>query len=185
VFGATTKRFPATPKPKPGPSSARWISPSPAILNPVWHLYHGRQHPTCCGRLRREPSPLSMLSIRIRSHTYRISNETLDRVFGENWRQSSRGLLQKRIQDHHDAGRLVIRGQRLQIATPVDEAEQRLRSAESQPEILRWGLLYVGSQLGESVNELRALREGLTFDESASTAKLFRDPSPEREQERA
>jgi len=124
-----------------------------------------------------------MLSVRIRGHDYRISNETLDRVFGENWRQSSRGLLQKRIQDHHDEGKLVIRGQRLHIATPLDEAEQRLRSAESQGEILRWGLLYVGSQISESVGELRALREALTFEESASTAKLFRDPSPEREPE--
>jgi hypothetical protein len=124
-----------------------------------------------------------MLSVRIRGHTYRISNETLDRVFGDNWRQSNRGLLQKRIQDHHDAGKLVTRGQRLEIATPLDEAEQRLRSAESNGEILRWGLLYVGSQLRESVNEIRALREALTFDESASTAKLFRDPSPEGEQE--
>ena len=124
-----------------------------------------------------------MISVRIRGHTYRISNETLDHVFGENWRQSTHGLLQKRIQDHHDAGKLVIRGQRLQIASPLDEAEQRLRSAESQEEILRWGLLYLGSQIRESVNEVRALREALTFDESASTAKLFRDPSPDREQE--
>jgi hypothetical protein len=124
-----------------------------------------------------------MLSVRIRGHTYRISNETLDHVFGENWRQSSRGLLQKRIQDNHDEGKLVIRGQRLHIATPLDEAEQRLRSAESQGEILRWGLLYLGFQIRESVSEVRALREALMFDESASTAKLFRDLSSEREQD--
>jgi len=124
-----------------------------------------------------------MLSVRIRGHTYRISNETLDHVFGENWRQSSRGLLQKRIENHHDEGKLVIRGQRLHVATPLDEAEQRLRSAESEGEILRWGLLYIGFQIRESVSEARALREALTFDESAAIAKLFHDPSPEREQE--
>jgi hypothetical protein len=125
-----------------------------------------------------------MLPVRIRGHTYRISNETLDRVFGEIWRQSSPGLLQKRIQQGLEEGKLVIQGQRLQIATTIEEAEQRLRAAENQEEILRWGLLYVGSQLVESTNELRALREALTFDQSAATAKLWREPSPEREADR-
>ena len=58
-----------------------------------------------------------MLSVRIRGQNYRISNETLDRVFGETWRDSNVGLLQKRIQQHHDARKLVVQGQRLQVAT--------------------------------------------------------------------
>ena len=125
-----------------------------------------------------------MFSVHIRGHKYRISNETLDRVFGETWRQYYPGVLQKRIQDQHDAGKLVIQGQRLQVATTIEEAEQQLRSAEGQEEILRWGLLYVGSQLMGSANETRALREALAFDESAATAELSRDSARERGQER-
>ena len=124
-----------------------------------------------------------MHSVRIRGQNYRISNETLDRVFGETWRDSNVGLLQKRIQQHHDAGKLVVQGQRLQVATTTQEAEQQLRLAESQEDILRWGLLYVASQITETATELRALREALPFDESAATAKLSRDSAREREQE--
>jgi hypothetical protein len=120
-----------------------------------------------------------MLSVRIRGDNYRISNETLDRVFGETWRHSSLGLLQARIKEQHDAGKLVIQGRRLQVATRSEEAEQQLRSAEGQEEILRWGLLYVASQIVETANEVRALREALAFEESAATAKLSRDFSPE------
>ena len=124
-----------------------------------------------------------MLSVRIRGQNYRISNETLDRVFGGSWRDSNLGLLQKRIQQHHEAGKLVVQGQRLQVATTSQEAEQQLRLAESQEEILRWGLLYLASQLTEAATELRALREALAFDESAATTKLSRDSAHEREQE--
>lgn len=117
----------------------------------------------------------SMLSVRIRGTKYRISNETLDRVFGEAWRHSDSGLLQKRIQQHHESGELVARGQRLEVATTTELAEQHLRSAESPEEILRWGLLYVASQITEATIELRALRDVLAFDESAATAKLSRE----------
>ena len=116
-----------------------------------------------------------MLSVRIQGQTYRISNETLDSVFGEAWRQTNVGLLQKRIQQHHDAGKLVPRGHRLEVATTIQEAEQRLRSAESQEEILRWGLFYLASQIAEAASELRTLRETLAFDELAATARLSRD----------
>lgn len=117
-----------------------------------------------------------MQSVRIRSQNYRISNETLDRVFGDTWRNLSPGLLKKSIQDQHDAGKLVVEGHRLQLATRIQEAEERLHSAETAEEILRWGLLYAASQISEAVTELRALRETLAFDESATTAKLSRDP---------
>ena len=123
-----------------------------------------------------------MRSVRIRGQNYRISNETLDRVFGDIWRGFDRGLLQKRIQDHHDAGRLVVQGHRLQVATTNQEAEQQLRSAETEEEILRWGLLYVASQITEAATELRALRGTLAFDESAATAKLSRDFAREQEE---
>jgi hypothetical protein len=116
-----------------------------------------------------------MLSVRIRDKKYRISNETLDRLFGEAWRHSEVGLLQKRIQQHHEAGELVTRRGRLEVATTVELAEQHLRSADGQEEILRWGLLYVASQITEATNELRALRDALAFDEAATTARLSRD----------
>jgi hypothetical protein len=121
-----------------------------------------------------------MLSVRIRGQNYRISNETLDRVFGESWRRSNVEQLQKRIQNRHDEGKLVVQGQRLRLATPAEEAEQRLRSAEGQDEILRWGLLSLASQIAEAATEVRAGREALAFDESAATAKLSRDTSDDR-----
>jgi hypothetical protein len=124
-----------------------------------------------------------MHSVRIRGQNYRISNETLDRVFGETWRRTTRGLLEKRIQDHHDAGKLVVQGKRLHVATTIQEADQQLRSAETEEEILRWGLLYVASQIADAVSELRALRETLAFDDAAATDKLSRDPGPDREED--
>jgi hypothetical protein len=116
-----------------------------------------------------------MHSVRIRGQNYRISNETLDRVFGDTWRRSDPGLLRKHIEDQHDAGKLVVQGQRLQVATEIQEAE-------TEEEILRWGLLYVASQISEAATELRALRETLLFDESAATAKLSRDSAHEQEE---
>ncbi len=126
-----------------------------------------------------------MISVRIRGQTYRVSKGTLDRAFGESWRHSSFGVLQNRILDRLGAGKLVARGQRLQIATATEEAEQRLRSATSQDEILRWGLLHVASQIAEATTELRALHAAFDFDESAATAKLSRDTARNRDQERA
>jgi hypothetical protein len=117
-----------------------------------------------------------MLSVRIRGQNYRISNETLDHVFGD-WRRSSVPHLQRRIQDRHDEGKLVVQGQRLRLATRTEEAEQRLRRSEGQEEILRWGLLYLAAQIAEAATEVRAMREALAFDESAATAKLSRDTS--------
>jgi hypothetical protein len=132
---------------------------------------------------RRGSAPTDFMhSVRIRGQNYRISNETLDRVFGDNWRRFDRGLLRKHIEDQHDAGKLVVQGQRLQVATKIEEAEQQLRSAETEEEILRWGLLYVASQISEAATELRALRETLLFDESAATAKLSRDSAHEQEE---
>jgi hypothetical protein len=124
-----------------------------------------------------------MLSVRIGAQTYKITNETLDSVLGHGWRNSDQGLLRKRIQDRLKAGGLVIRGQRLHPATSLEHSEQQLRAAESQEEILRWGLLYVGLQIAEAATGLWALGEA-SFDQSAATAKLSRDPAPENEQER-
>jgi hypothetical protein len=146
-------------------------------------LYDARQHSTIL-RLNRGAEIAAydfMHSVRIRGQNYRISNETLDRVFGDTWRRSNLGFLKKSIQDQHDAGKLVVQGQRLQVATKIQEAEQRLRSAETEEEILRWGLLCVASQISEAATELRALRETLAFDEAAATAKLSRDSAREQE----
>lgn len=119
-----------------------------------------------------------MLSVRIGSQTYTITNETLDSVFGREWRHSNQGMLGKRVEDRLRAGRLVIRGQRLHPATRLEHAERQLHAAEGQDEILRWGLLYIGFQVAEAVARLRALSETV-YDESAATAKLWRDPAEE------
>jgi hypothetical protein len=121
-----------------------------------------------------------MLSVRIRGHNYRISNETLDRVLGEGWRQSNEGFLRKRLEDLLDSGALIARGHRLHRATRLEHAEQQLRMAERQEEIFRWGLLYVGLQIEDAATGVWAVGE-LAFDESVATTKLSRDPTPERQ----
>jgi hypothetical protein len=123
-----------------------------------------------------------MLSVRIGAHKYTIANETLDRLLGEGWRRSDEGLLRRRIAELLDDGALIARGKRLHRATRLEHAEQQLRLADGQEEILRWGLLYVGLQVEEAATVLWALGEG-AFDQSAATTKLSRDPTPERQQE--
>jgi hypothetical protein len=85
------------------------------------------------------------------------------------------GLLQNSIRTHHAAGKLVIRGQRLRLASAIEEAEQRLRSAEDADEIVRSGFLYAVAQLAALASEVRTLRESLEFDTPAANATLSRD----------
>jgi hypothetical protein len=120
-----------------------------------------------------------MLSVRIRGQDYRISNETLDRVLAQDWRRSSVVALQRRIQERLDEGKLVAQGRRLRGSTQVEEAEQRLRSAGGQEEILRWGLFYLAAQIAEAAAQIRSLGELAGFDESVATRKLSRDTSDE------
>jgi hypothetical protein len=120
-----------------------------------------------------------MLSVRIQGQKYRISNETLDRLIGsENWRRLDSGLLQKRIENEHLAGRLIeTQGQRLRLATTTEEAERRIRLEDDPAEILRWGLLHIASQVAEVTDELRALHDAVQFDSDTATASLSRDTS--------
>jgi hypothetical protein len=118
-----------------------------------------------------------MHTVRIRGQNYRISNETLDRVVGESWRRVRVAQLGEIIRARHDEGKLVVQGRRLRMATLAEEAEQRLRLAEAPEEILRWGLLYLGSQVTAAAAEVCSLREAVAFDESAATQKLSRDTS--------
>jgi hypothetical protein len=118
-----------------------------------------------------------MLSVRIRGQNYRISNEALDRVFGESWRRVDVAQVQRQVRARHDEGKLVVQGRRLRLATQAEEAEQRLRLAESAEEFLRWGLAYVAAQIAEAAAEIRSLRKVVRFDESAATSKLSRDRS--------
>jgi hypothetical protein len=120
-----------------------------------------------------------MLSVRIQGQTYRIGNETLDRLVGaEIWRRLDSGLLQKRIQDEYLAGRLIeTQGHRLRLATTTEEAERRIRSEDDPGEILRWGLLHIASQVAEVADQLRALRDAVQFDTDAATVSLSRDTS--------
>jgi len=120
-----------------------------------------------------------MLSVRIQGQTYRISNKTLDRLVGANdWVNVDSGLLQNRIRHEYLAGRLIeTQGRRLRLATPTEEAERRLRSEDDPGEIVRWGLLYIGSQLADAADQLRALQDAAQFDTDATTASLSRDTS--------
>ena len=120
-----------------------------------------------------------MLSVRIQGQTYRIGNETLDRLVGaEIWRRLDSGLLQKRIQDEYLAGRLIeMQGHRLRLATTTEEAERRIRSEDDPGEILRWGLLHIASQVAEVADQLRALHDAVQFDTDAATVRLSRDTS--------
>jgi hypothetical protein len=121
-----------------------------------------------------------MLSVRIGAETYTITNATLDSVLGHGWRYANQASLRQRIKARLEAGSLVIRDQRLHPASGVEYSEQQLRAAETHDEILRWGLLYVGLQIAEAATGLWALGEA-THDESATTAKLSRDPTPQEE----
>jgi len=120
-----------------------------------------------------------MLSVRIQGQTYRISNKTLDRLVGANdWVHVDSGLLQNRIRHEYLAGRLIeTQGRRLRLATPSEEAERRLRSEDDPGEIVRWGLLYIGSQLADVADRLRALDDAAQFETDAKTASLSRDTS--------
>ena len=122
---------------------------------------------------------LPMLSVRIQGQTYRISKDTLDRLVGaDNWGRMDSGLLQNRIRDEYRLGRLIeTSGRRLRLATSTEHAERRLRSEEDPGEVLRWGLLYVASQVAEVADQLRALHS--QFDNEAATASLSRDTSQE------
>jgi hypothetical protein len=128
--------------------------------------------------MRRNAAYEFMLSVRVQGQNYRVTNETLDALFGiDRWRHMESGLLRSRLREHHRTGRLVTQGQRLRRPSPIEEAESRLRSEDSRDEILRWGMLHVASQLADVANELRALRDTLQFDASATEAKLSRDPA--------
>jgi len=120
-----------------------------------------------------------MLSVRIQGQTYRISNETLDRLVGTDiWRHMASTILQNRIRDEYLAGRLIeTQGQRLRLTTPTEQAEGRLRSEDDPGEILRWGLLHIASQVAEVADQLRALHDAVQFDTDAATVSLSRDTS--------
>jgi hypothetical protein len=115
-----------------------------------------------------------MLSVRIQGRKYRISNETLEQLFRD-WRRMNIALLENSIRTQHAAGKLVIQGQRVRLASAIEEAEQRLRSAEGPEEILRSGFLYAAAQLAALAGDMRALRESLEVDTSAANATLSRD----------
>src|SRR5580765_838288 len=121
----------------------------------------------------------SMLSVRIQGQTYRISNETLDRLIGsENWRRVDSHVLRIRIQDEYLAGRLIeTQGQRLRLATTTEEAERRIRSEDDPAEILRWGLLHIAAQVAEVADQLRTLHDAVQVESDAASASLSRDTS--------
>jgi hypothetical protein len=121
-----------------------------------------------------------MLSVRIQGHNYRVANKTLDRLFGvDSWRGLDSGALQKRIRAHHLGGRLVIDGQRLRIAAPLEEAESRLRAEDSRDEILRWGFLRIAAGLTQIADEIRALPISTRSEDLQQLEARLRSARPE------
>jgi hypothetical protein len=132
-----------------------------------------------------------MLSVRLQGQDYGISDETLDRLFGAaRWRRQHPSVLQNSIRAHHRGGRLVINRQRLRIASPLEEAESRLRAEDSGDEILRWGFLRIAAGLAQIADEIRALPRARPeasdqFDSSAAEEKLTRDISEDLVEDRS
>jgi hypothetical protein len=116
-----------------------------------------------------------MFSVHIQGQEYRVTNETLDRLFGmRDWREMNPWSFQNRVRAEHRAGRLIVEGKRLRLASPVEEAENRLRWADARDEILRSGFLCLAAQLAVLAGEVRGLRESVEFDTSAATTRLSR-----------
>ena len=116
-----------------------------------------------------------MLEVRISHRMYRVTNATLDQVFGAGvWRRMATPQLMESVKTHHDAGKLVIDGQRLRAASMSEEAERRLRASESLEEIARNGLLLIGAQITELAADVRSLREHVERDTSVANAPLAR-----------
>jgi hypothetical protein len=123
-----------------------------------------------------------MLSVRIEGQKYWVTNETLDRLFGvDKWRRLDPALLHNRVRHHHRAGRLILDRQRVQLASPLEEAESRLRAENNRDEILRWGFLHVAAGLAQIADEIRALR---TLTESRDIQELEALPRSARSEAR-
>jgi hypothetical protein len=111
-----------------------------------------------------------MLSVRVEGQKYWVTHETLDRLFGvDKWRRLDPALLQNRVRHHHRAGRLILDDQHVRLASPLEEAESRLRAEKNRDEILRWGFLRVAAGLAQIADEIRALR---TLTESRDIEEL-------------
>jgi outer membrane murein-binding lipoprotein Lpp len=116
-----------------------------------------------------------MLEVRISHRMYRITNATLDQLFGAGvWRTLPTQRLIESVKAHHDAGRLVIDGQRLRSASVSEEAAHRLRTSKELDEIIRSGLLSIAAQIAELASDVRSLREQFELDGEAANAPLAR-----------
>jgi hypothetical protein len=128
---------------------------------------------------------LRVIKVRIQGQEFSVTNETLDRLFPHrSWRQLEPWSLERALGDRRAAGVLVTEGRRLRLATPIEEAEHRLRHGESVDETLRGALLYlaarleplreIAAQVQALAGEVRALREAVEL-EAGTTAALARE----------
>jgi hypothetical protein len=125
-----------------------------------------------------------MLSVRIEGQKYRVTNATLDRLFGvDEWRRLDPALVQNSIRQHHRAGRLVVDRQRVRFASPLEEAESRLRAEDNRDEIVRWGFLRVAAGLAQIAEEIRALRTSPGGRDIQELETLLRSARPEARDE--
>jgi transposase len=116
-----------------------------------------------------------MLEVRISHRMCRITNATLDQLYGaERWRSMPTRRLRESVKAHHDSGRLVMDGQRLRAASVSEEAAHRLRTSEELDEIIRSGLLSIAAQIAELASDVRSLREQFELDGEAANAPLAR-----------
>jgi hypothetical protein len=121
-----------------------------------------------------------MLSVRIEGQKYWVTNETLDRLFGvDKWRRLDPALLQSRVRHHHRAGRLILDREGVRLASPLEEAESRLRAENDRDEILRWGFLRVAAGLAHIADEIRALRTLTESRDIQELEALHRSARPE------
>jgi hypothetical protein len=117
----------------------------------------------------------SMLEVRISHSMYRVTNATLDQLFGAGlWRKMATPRLTENVKAHHDAGRLVVDGQRLRVASASEQATHRLRTSDGLEEILRNGLLAIAAEIAELATDVRSLREQFELDGGAANAPVTR-----------
>jgi hypothetical protein len=133
------------------------------------------------GRVQGSPR---LLAVRIHQKTYRVSNATLDELFGVGrWRNMNSARLEQDLRAQHAVGALVSDGHRLRLPSASEQAEQRLRSVDGHDEILRNGLLYVATEIKALRAELQSFRDSLDSETTVANEPISRAASDDAQLE--